>query len=44
MVVNNLGFLLHEMGLVDPHRITYGWQKLPCTRENCYTILRFNKV
>ena len=27
MVVNNLWFLLQEMGLVDPHRITYGWQK-----------------
>ena len=43
MVVNNLWFLLQEMGLVDPHRITYGWQKLPCTRENTYTILRFKQ-
>ncbi len=33
MVVNHLWFLLQEMGLVDPHRITYDWQELPCTRE-----------
>ena len=43
MVVNDLWFLLQEMGLVDPHRITYDWQQLPCTRENTYTILRFQQ-
>ena len=25
------------------HRMTYDWQQLPCTRENCYTILRFKQ-
>ena len=33
MVVNDLWFLLQEMGLVEPHRISYVWQQLPCTRE-----------
>ena len=44
MVVNNLWFLLQEMGLVDPHRMTYVWQQLPGTRKkNTYTILRFKQ-
>ena len=43
VVVNNLWFLLQEMGLVDPHCITYDWQQLPCTRDNTYTILRFKQ-
>ena len=44
MVVNNLWFLLHEMGLGDPHRITYGWQKAAVYKgKNCYTILRFKQ-
>jgi hypothetical protein len=25
------------------HRMTYDWQQLPCTRENCHTILRFKQ-
>ena len=25
------------------HRISYDWQQLPCTRENCHTILRFKQ-
>ena len=33
---------------VEPHRISYGWQQLPCTRENSHTenrhtILRFKQ-
>ena len=40
MVVNDLWFLLQEMGLVDPHRITYGWQNCLVQGKNTYTILR----
>ena len=44
VVVNNLWFLLQERVWVEPHRITYGWQQLPCTREkNTYTFLRFKQ-
>ena len=40
MVVNILWFLLQEMGLVDPHRITYGWQGCLVQGKNTYTILK----
>ena len=43
MVVTNLWFLLQEMGLVDPHRITYGWQSCRVQGKNTYTILRFKQ-
>ena len=43
MVVNNLWFLLQEMGLGDPHRITYGWQSCLVQGKNTYTILRFKQ-
>ena len=43
MVVNNLWFLLQEMGLgwTSPYNLRLA--KLPCTRENTYTILRFKQ-
>ena len=43
MVVNHLWFLLQEMGLVDPHHITYSWHSCLVQGKNTYTILRFKQ-